>query len=105
VFNDKRQLWLQQIAKGPINVVQPLNGYKVHGTRFHTRARSAYKKTYSCGVLVKGTTSGDSSGVDYYGVLEEDLELSILVSQLNNVYYSGVIGLIHRTLGVQDIPK
>jgi len=75
VFNDERQLWLQQIAEGPINIMQPYNGYKVHGIRFHTRARSANKKTYSCGVLVKGTTSGDSSGVDYYGVLEEVLRV------------------------------
>ena len=70
VFNDERQLWLQQIAEGPLNIVQPYNGYKVHGIRFHTRSRSAGRKTYSCGVLVKGTT-GDVGGVDYYGVLEE----------------------------------
>ena len=51
--------------------MQPLNGYKVHGIRFHTRARSVHKKAYSCGVLVKGTTLGNSGVVDYYGVLEE----------------------------------
>ena len=59
------------MTQGPINIVQPFNGYKVHGIGFHTRARSANKKTYSCGVLVKGTTSGVSRGIDYYGVLEE----------------------------------
>ena len=75
MFNDERQLLLQQIAKGSINIVQPFNGYKVHGIRFHMRVRSAHKKTYSCCVLVKGTTLGDSSGVDYYGVLEEILRV------------------------------
>jgi len=75
VFNDERQLWLQQIAEGPLTIVQPFNGYKVHGIRFHTRARSARKKTYSCGVLVKGTTSGAAGGVDYYGVLDEVLRV------------------------------
>jgi len=54
---------------------QPFNGYKVHAIRFHTRARSANKKTYSCGVLVKGTTSSDSGGIDCYGVLEEVLRV------------------------------
>ena len=75
MFNDERQLWLQQIAEGPLNIVQPFSGYKVHGIRFHTRARSARKKTYSCGVLVKGTTSGAAGGDDYYGVLEEVLRV------------------------------
>ena len=47
----------------------------MHGIRFHTRARSAHKKTYSCGVLVKGTTLGAVDGVDYYGVLKEVLRV------------------------------
>ena len=72
-FNGDRQLWLQQMAEGPINIVQPFAGYKVHGIRFHTKTRSMNKKTSSCGVLVKGTSEGDGSGVDYYGVLEEVL--------------------------------
>ena len=78
VFNDERQLWLQQMAEGPINVVQPFTGYKVHGIRFHTRTRSMNKKTSSCGVLVKGISEGNASGVDYYGVLEEVLQLEYL---------------------------
>ena len=73
VFNDARQLWLQQLAEGPITIDQPYKGYKVHGVRFHTRTRIANTKTYSYGVLVKGTGEGDNSGVDYYGVLEEGL--------------------------------
>jgi len=75
VFNDECLLWLQQMAQGPINIVQPFNGYKVHGIRFHMRVSSANTKTYSCGVLVKGTTLGDSGGVDYYEVLEEVLRV------------------------------
>ena len=66
------------MAEGPINIVQPFTGYKVHGIRFHTRTRSMNKKTSSCGVLVKGTSEGDGSGVDYYGVLEEVLQLEYL---------------------------
>jgi len=37
--------------------------------------------------------------------LRKYLELSILVSLLNDVYYFGVIGLIHRSQWIQDIPK
>jgi len=78
LFNDARQLWLQQLAEGPITIVQPYTGYKVHGVRFHTRTRSAKTKTYSCGVLVKGTGDGDNSGVEYHGVLEEVLRVEYL---------------------------
>jgi len=53
------------MAQGPINIVQPFNGYKVHGIKFYTRVRSANKKIYSYGVRVEGTTSGDSGKVDY----------------------------------------
>jgi len=64
VFNDARQLWLQQLAEGPIIIIQPYTGYQVHGVRFHTRTRSANKKTYSCGLLVKGTGEGDIVGLN-----------------------------------------
>ena len=47
-----------------IKIVQSFKGYKVHDIMFHTKIRSANNKTYSCGVVVKGITEGDSSGVD-----------------------------------------
>jgi len=52
--------------------------YRVQGVRFHTRTRSTNTKTYSCGVLVKGTGEGDNIGVDYYRVLEEVLRVEYL---------------------------
>ena len=58
MFNDEHQLWLQEMAKGPINIVQPFDGYKVHGIRFHIKARSANNKTYSHSIVVKGTIEG-----------------------------------------------
>ena len=35
-------------------------------------------KTYSCGVLVKGTGEGNNNGIDYYEVLEEVLRVEYL---------------------------
>jgi len=78
MLNDDRQLWLQQMAKGPLRIVQSFTGYKIHGIKFHTKTRSTNNKTYSCSALVKGTMEGDSSGVDYYGVLEELLKVRYL---------------------------
>ena len=63
--------------------------------RKHTLAVSSYK------VLHQAIQAGSI----VTKCLRKYLELSILVSQLNDVYYSGVIGLIHRTRGVQDIVK
>ena len=81
------------MAKGPITIVQPHTGYKVHGVQFHSRTRSANTKTYSCGVLVKGTGEGDNSGVDYYGVLEEVLRVEYLGGLSRDVCCSIAIGL------------
>jgi len=64
--------------RGPINIVQLFIGYKVHGIIFYSRMRSMNKKTYSCGVVVKGTKERDGSGVDYYGVLKKVLQLLYL---------------------------
>ena len=59
-----------------MNIVHVFRHYKVCGIRFHTRTRSMNKKTYSCGVVVKGTVEGDKSRVDYYKVLEEVLQVN-----------------------------
>ena len=80
-FFDKfivQSLVVEQMAKGPINIIKSFNGYKVHGIRFHIRARSANNKTYSCGFVVKGTTAADLGGANYYGVLEEVLKAKYL---------------------------
>ena len=75
IFDDERQSWLQQMDERPIDIAHPFTGYKVHGKNFHTRTTSMNKKTYSCGVVVKGIVAGDGSVVDYYGVLEEVLQV------------------------------
>ena len=56
-------------------MAEPFNGYKVHGIRFNTRTKGANDKTYSCSVVVKGTTTVDSSEVNYYVVMEELLKV------------------------------
>lgn len=61
------------MVEGPISIVQPFTGYKMHDIKLHTRTKSMNNKTYSCDVVVKGTSKGDGNGVDYYGVLEEIL--------------------------------
>ncbi|XP_059299092.1 uncharacterized protein LOC132051859 isoform X1 [Lycium ferocissimum] len=62
--------FLRDIAWGPDAKVRKLSKYFLNGYRFHTEEWSKGKKTNNSGVWVKG--DGD---VDYYGVLQEILEL------------------------------
>jgi len=57
--------------EGPISIMKPYIGCKVHSIRFQTKIRSENTKTYSCDVVIKGTGERDTSVIDYYGVLKE----------------------------------
>jgi len=55
--------------------MQPFISYKIHGSRLLTKTRNAKNNTYLCDAVAKGAIEGDSSGVPYYGVLEEVLKV------------------------------
>ncbi|GLT24991.1 hypothetical protein SLA2020_001500 [Shorea laevis] len=63
------------LAIGPIDRVSCYKGYIVNGYRFHTTEYGYNKKTMNSGVCV---TDG---GFDYYGMLEEVIELEYLGSK------------------------
>ena len=46
----------------------------MNGYRFHTNSWSEGRKTYNAGVTVRGNAH-DEDGVDYYGILQEIMEL------------------------------
>ncbi|XP_047260136.1 uncharacterized protein LOC124893049 [Capsicum annuum] len=52
-----------------------MNKYNVNGHKFCTEESSKYYKSNNIGVWVKGDTSNKDGDVDYYGVLQEILEL------------------------------
>ncbi|KAL3568114.1 hypothetical protein D5086_030765 [Populus alba] len=62
---------LSSLSLGPERKVKCYNGYFVNGYVFHTEEYGQGRKTYNCGVCVKGSTSSQLE-VDYYGRLEED---------------------------------
>nr|XP_016453702.1 PREDICTED: uncharacterized protein LOC107778035 [Nicotiana tabacum] len=62
--------FLRDITWGPDHKVKIMSKYFVNGYKFHTKEWSKNKKTNNSGVWVK--SDGD---VDYYGVLQEILEL------------------------------
>ncbi|XP_072058194.1 uncharacterized protein [Arachis hypogaea] len=78
---------IQQIAYGPSKSVTSYNGLKVNGYIFHTKDHDKNRATMNSGVCVKGNIYGEND-LDYYGILEEILELSYL-GDGNSVFIFG----------------
>ncbi|XP_020965106.1 uncharacterized protein LOC107614363 isoform X1 [Arachis ipaensis] len=74
---------LQSLSWGPSNKATSYPIYKVNGYTFHTLARSKGKKTDNTGVFVKGDIGSGES--DWFGVLEDILELEYTGSDYNRV--------------------
>ncbi|MQM11478.1 hypothetical protein Taro_044385 [Colocasia esculenta] len=73
---------VQEISYGPSKIVRVYPGYIVDGYRFHTRDYGQNKSTMNNNVCVKGSAYNENE-VDYYGILEEVIELQFL-GQGNN---------------------
>ncbi|XP_072078840.1 uncharacterized protein [Arachis hypogaea] len=74
---------LQSLSWGPSNKATSYPIYKVNGYTFHTLARSKGRKTDNTGVSVKGDIGNGKS--DWFGVLEDILELEYTGSDSNRV--------------------
>ncbi|GLT92177.1 hypothetical protein SLE2022_100280 [Rubroshorea leprosula] len=66
---------LIHLAIGPTFQVNVYNGFYANGFKFLTEEYTMTRKTYNCGVCVKGTTINSEDEIDYYGVLKEIIEL------------------------------
>jgi hypothetical protein len=71
---------LSSLSLGPERKCKCYNGYFVNGYVFHTEEYGQGRKTYNSGVYVKGSTSSELE-VDYYGRLEEVVELQYHTEQ------------------------
>jgi hypothetical protein len=74
---------LSSLSLGPERKVKRYNGYFINGYVFHTEEYGHERKKYN-GVCVKGSTSSELE-VDYYGRLEEVVELQYH-SEQNRVF-------------------
>ncbi|GLU09357.1 hypothetical protein SLE2022_262230 [Rubroshorea leprosula] len=66
---------LIHLAIGPTFQVNIYNGFYANGFKFLIEEYTMTRKTYNCGVCVKGTTINSEDEIDYYGVLKEIIEL------------------------------
>ena len=55
--------------------------YRVNGFKFCTEAHNVEKKTYNCGVDVRGVGKGDIEN-DYYGVLKDIVQIEYVDAPL-----------------------
>jgi hypothetical protein len=75
---------LSLLSLGPERKVKCYNEYFFNGYVFHTEEYEYGRKTYNNGVCIKGSTSSEFE-VDYYGKLEEVVELQYH-SEQNKVF-------------------
>ncbi|KAL0293819.1 UNVERIFIED_CONTAM: hypothetical protein Sradi_6918500 [Sesamum radiatum] len=68
---------IRKLANGPSRRVSCYKGYFVNGFKFHTVEYGQSKATTNYGVCVLGSTYSECE-VDYYGLLEEVVELEYL---------------------------
>ncbi|KAK9064523.1 hypothetical protein SSX86_015905 [Deinandra increscens subsp. villosa] len=73
-LNGLKNAHLRDIAQGPLTYVQSHKGYLINGYKFHTRTAYHGRLTENSGVCVKGAVYNEHE-IDYYGLLDEILEL------------------------------
>ncbi|XP_029128809.1 uncharacterized protein LOC109806321 [Cajanus cajan] len=71
---------IKEISYGPSKFATSFNGLIVNGYRFHTKDYGHNKATMNSGVCVRGNIYGEND-LDYYGIVEDILELSYLGHQ------------------------
>ena len=67
---------LLSLSRGPFYGIQRFSGYIINGFRFHTKQLEGKRVKQNSGVLVKGMV--ENKNIDYYGVLNEIIELQYL---------------------------
>ena len=66
---------MKALAHGPNRYARSHPGYFVNGYKFHTVTHGAGRVTHNSGVVVRGTCYSDSDESDYYGMLDDVLEV------------------------------
>ncbi|KAK6784240.1 hypothetical protein RDI58_017694 [Solanum bulbocastanum] len=66
---------LKEVALGPESQVLTMNKYCVNGFKFQTEEVSKNKKTNNSGVYIQGDVDGIGQTIEYYGVIQEIIEV------------------------------
>ncbi|WMV29885.1 hypothetical protein MTR67_023270 [Solanum verrucosum] len=66
---------VKEVALGPESQVLAMNKYCVNGFKFQTEEVSRNKKTNNSGVYIQGDVDGTGQTIEYYGVIQEIIEV------------------------------
>ena len=66
---------LKDLAKRPLRTIRTYPGYLVNGYKFHSMGHETRRGTMNSGVYIKGSNYCDHHENDYYGQLQEVVEL------------------------------
>ncbi|WMV55163.1 hypothetical protein MTR67_048548 [Solanum verrucosum] len=66
---------VKEVALGPASQVLTMNKYCVNGFKFQTEEVSRNKKTNNSGVYIQGDVDGTGQTIEYYGVIQEIIEV------------------------------
>ncbi|KAK6779867.1 hypothetical protein RDI58_022051 [Solanum bulbocastanum] len=66
---------VKEVALGPESQVLTMNKYCVNGFKFQTEEVSRNKKTNNSGVYIQGDADGTGQTIEYYGVIQEIIEV------------------------------
>ncbi|KAH0761270.1 hypothetical protein KY290_017343 [Solanum tuberosum] len=69
---------VKEVALGPESQVLTMNKYCVNGFKFQTEEVSRNKKTNNSGVYIQGDIDGTGQTIEYYGVIQEIIEVRYL---------------------------
>ena len=70
IFNDEHQVHIFHLVQLPLRKVTSWSAFRVNGFLFHTQKRCEGKKTFNCGIYIKGSGEGGYED-DYYGILQD----------------------------------
>ncbi|KAK6784556.1 hypothetical protein RDI58_018011 [Solanum bulbocastanum] len=84
---------MKEVALGPESKVLTMNKYCVIDFRFQTEEVSRNKKTNNSGVYIQGDVDGIGQTIQYYGVIQEIIEMRsydpfIITQNAKQVYYA-----------------
>lgn len=82
--DDQRTKFLRELSIGPNYQVVPYRGCYVNGYRFHGINVGEGLSTNNSGVVVRGSCYGENH-LDYYGILNEVLEVEYFISGPNKL--------------------
>ncbi|KAG5600108.1 hypothetical protein H5410_031478 [Solanum commersonii] len=77
-YSSVQHLQVKEVALGPESQVLTMNKYCVNGFKFQTEEVSRNKKTNNSGVYIQGDVDGTGQTIEYYGVIQEIIEVRYL---------------------------